>query len=75
MESLNMSWLRQARRNRRLTLAEAAKSIGKDRTTMWRYENSETPMTVDTLLYLLELYGVSVVDVIEKVEEVPPNGV
>ncbi len=74
-ERLNLGWLRQARRNRKLTLAAAAESIGKDRSTMWRYENDETPMTVDTLLQVLALYGVSVVDVIERIEEVPANGI
>jgi len=66
MRKLNLSWLRKARRDRHLTLMQAARSIGKDRSTMWRYESGEIPLTVDTLLCLLDVYGVSLSDVIEK---------
>lgn len=68
MRKLNLSWLRKARRDRHLTLMQAARSIGKDRSTMWRYESGEIPLTVDTLLCLLDVYDVSLSDVIEKEE-------
>lgn len=68
MKKLNLSWLRKARRDGHLTLMQAAHSIGKDRSTMWRYESGEIPLTIDTLLRLLDVYGVSLSDVIEKEE-------
>lgn len=66
MKKLNLSWLRKARRDKHMTLMQAARSIGKDRSTIWRYESGEIPLTVDTLLRLLDVYGVSLSEVIEK---------
>lgn len=68
-EALSISLLRQARRNRRLTLKEAAERIDVAEATMWKYENQKLPLTVDRLLELLNLYHVSVVDVIVKEAE------
>ena len=64
MESLNLGWLRQATRKKKMTTDMAAKVIGKDRSTIWRYETGQTPITVDVLFKLLHLYEVSVVDVV-----------
>ena len=72
LEALNISLLRQARRNRRLTLQEVAEQIDVAKATMWKYENQKIPLTVDRLFELLNLYHVSVVDVIVK--EAEPNG-
>ena len=47
-----------------MTTNMAAKAIGKDRSTIWRYETGQTPITVDVLFKLLHLYEVSVVDVV-----------
>lgn len=69
MEKINLSWLRRARRNKHMTMGQAAKAIGKDRSTFWRYENGVVPMSVDTLFDLLAIYGVSILDVTQKVEE------
>ena len=66
MQSLNLNWLRRARRHRRLSVARVAELVGKDRTTIWRYESGQTPMTVDVLFQLLNIYGASIVDVVEK---------
>ena len=66
MESINLNWLRQARRKRHLTVERVAELVGKDRTTIWRYENGITPMTVDMLFKLLAIYHLSVVDVVVK---------
>lgn len=38
MEILSNSLLRQARRNRRLTLKQVADSVGISDSTMWKYE-------------------------------------
>lgn len=35
---------------------------------MWRYESGEIPLTVDTLLRLLDAYDAPLSDVIEKEE-------
>ena len=64
MESLNLGWLRKARRKKKMTTDMAAKVIGKDRSTIWRYETGQTPINVDVLFKLLHLYEVSVVDVV-----------
>lgn len=69
MEILSNSLLRQARRNRRLTLKQVADSVGISDSTMWKYENGQLPLTVDRLFQLLKLYRCSIVDVIEDVAE------
>lgn len=65
-EAISLSLLRQARRNRRLTLQQVAEAICVTEGTMWKYENQKIPLTVDRLFELLNLYHVSVVDVIVK---------
>ena len=57
---VDVDYLRRLRRQRRLSLAEAAQLIGKSRSTVWRYENDKINMSAATLLQLAELYGVSV---------------
>ncbi len=69
MEILSNSLLRQARRNRRLTLKQVADSVGISDSTMWKYENGQLPLTVDRLFQLLKLYRCSITDVIEEVAE------
>lgn len=69
MEILSNSLLRQARRNRRLTLKQVADSVGISDSTMWKYENGQLPLTVDRLFQLLNLYRCSIVDVIVEVAE------
>ena len=69
MEILSNSLLRQARRNRRLTLKQVADSVGISDSTMWKYENGQLPLTVDRLFQLLKLYRCSITNVIEEVAE------
>lgn len=64
MEQLNLHWLRAARRNKKLRLEAVAERIGKDRSTLWRYEAGEIPLTVDVLFHLLSIYDVSIIDVV-----------
>lgn len=64
MEQLNLGWLRQARRKKKMTTEAVAKAIGKDRSTVWRYETGQTAMTVNILFRLLQLYGISIKDVV-----------
>lgn len=66
MESINLNWLRQARRQRNLTVDNVAELVGKDRTTIWRYENGITPMTIEMLFQLLNIYKLSITDVVVK---------
>ena len=66
MESVNLNWLRRARRQRHLTVDHVAEMVGKDRTTIWRYECGITPMTVEMLFKLLDIYRLSIVDVVVK---------
>lgn len=69
METLCLSLLRQARRNRRLTLHQVADSVGISDSTMWKYENGQLPLTVERLLQILNLYRCSIADVIVEVAE------
>ncbi|MBR4383594.1 MAG: helix-turn-helix transcriptional regulator, partial [Selenomonadaceae bacterium] len=62
MEILSNSLLRQARRNRRLTLKQVADSVGISDSTMWKYENGQLPLTVERLLQILNLYRCSIAD-------------
>ncbi|MBQ4213165.1 MAG: helix-turn-helix transcriptional regulator [Selenomonas sp.] len=64
MESINLNWLRQARRKRHLTVDHVAEMVGKDRTTLWRYENGSIPLTVDMLFRLLDIYQLSILDLL-----------
>ena len=66
MESVNLNWLRRARRQKQLTVDRVAEMVGKDRTTVWRYENGVTPMTVDMLFKLLDIYQLSIMDVVVR---------
>ena len=53
------NYLRRLRRERRMSLSGVAASIGKDRSTVWRYENHKINIPCSELLKLAELYGVS----------------
>lgn len=66
MEGVNMNWLRRARRQKHLSIDRVAEMVGKDRTTVWRYENGVTPITVEMLFKLLDIYGLSILDVVIK---------
>ena len=68
MENLSISLLRQARRNRHLTLQQVADRIGITESTMWKYENSRLPLTTDRLFQLLRLYDCSITDVVVEVQ-------
>ena len=69
METLNVSLLRQARRNRHLTLQQVANFIGMSESTLWQYENHKIAITADTLFKLLNLYSCSITDVIVEVSD------
>jgi len=58
--TLNYSLLRQARRNRRLTLRQLANSLAIDKSTAWRLENGKLRMTADMLFRWLEVCGASI---------------
>ena len=75
MEDINLSWIRKARRNAGCTLAQAAKSIGRDRSSVWRYENGKMAMPIDVLFKLLNSYNVSIKDVIEVKEDPADAGI
>lgn len=66
METLSLSLLRRARRNRHLTIERVAELVGKNKATVWRYENGTTPMTVEMLFMLLAVYRISIKDVVVK---------
>ena len=49
-----------------MTGDHVAELVGKDRTTIWRYENGITPLTVEMLFRLLDIYQLSIMDVLVK---------
>ena len=57
---VDVDYLRRLRRQRSLGIGEAAKKLGKSRTTLWRYENGQVNMPASMLLKLAEFYGVGV---------------
>lgn len=64
MERLNLHWLKEARRSKHLKLENVGTMINKDRSTMWRYEAGKIAMTIDILFQLLDIYEISIVDVV-----------
>lgn len=68
MQILKTGWLRQARRKKHLTLKQAADAIGKDCSTLWRYENGKLDISTSVLLQLTALYGISVDQVLQQEE-------
>lgn len=69
MEKLSLGLLRKLRRDKGISSQQAAKLIGKDRSTLWRLENGLSPISVKNLLKLLAGYGASVVDVFVRIPE------
>ncbi len=66
MESVNLNWLHRARRQMHLSVDRVAEMVGKNKSTISRYENGITPMTVEMLFKLLAIYRLSVLDVVTK---------
>ena len=58
-----MALLKQARRESGTSIEDAAKLIGKSRSTMWRIESGTADLSVSNLSKLLHLYQVSIIDV------------
>lgn len=67
MEKLSLGLLRNARRRRHITVEDAAATVGKERSFIWRIESGVTDIKVGTLLKLLDRYGKSVTDVFVRV--------
>lgn len=60
MTNVNIDLLRRLRRQRKLKMRDLAAIIGKDASTIWRYENGLTKIKADILFQLADLYGVTV---------------
>ena len=67
MEKLSLGLLRNARRRCHITVEDAAATVGKERSFIWRIESGVTDIKVGTLLKLLDRYGKSVTDVFVRV--------
>ncbi len=65
METINLEWLRQARRKKHLNLLQVAKYLGKNKATVWRWENGKSSISMKNLFKLAALYEVSVNDLLE----------
>lgn len=57
---VNIDYLRRLRRQRNMKLSDVAQLVGKDRSTIWRYENGVVEMPTDVLFTLADYYQVSV---------------
>ncbi|MCR5176829.1 MAG: helix-turn-helix domain-containing protein [Anaerovibrio sp.] len=64
MEQINLGWLRQARREKHLSLNDVGKAVGRGPTAVWRWENGKSHIKMDMLLKLAHLYEVSIADLI-----------
>lgn len=69
METINLQWLRQARRKKHLNMAQVAKHLGKNKATIWRWENGKSQISMNNLCKLAHLYGIEVSSVMEVVGE------
>lgn len=65
METINLQWLRQARRKKHLNLAQVAKYLGKNKATVWRWENGRSQISMNNLFKLANLYGIEVSSLLE----------
>ena len=68
METINLQWLRQARRKKHLNLAQAAELVGKNKTTLWRWENGKSQISMKNLFKMAHIYGVDVNSLLEVTE-------
>lgn len=66
MEKLSLGLLRQARRQAHVSVEEAATTVYRGRSFIWRVESGQTDIKVGTLLKLLNKYNKSVTDVFVK---------
>ena len=65
---INHNELRRLRRSKRMTIKEVAAMIGKDRSTLWRYENGDTQVKAEVLFQLAAIYEVPVEQFYERSE-------
>lgn len=73
METLSITLLRQARKEKELSLKEVSDLVNKHWSTISRYENGELEISVDMLEQLIKLYDTSVADVFINTEEDKEN--
>ena len=57
---VNIDYLRRLRRQNRMNLGDLARIVGKDRSTIWRYENGKVEVPTNVLFVLADYYQVSV---------------
>ena len=59
--------LKELRENTSLPVKQAAKALNVFETTLYRWESGQSRVPSDAILKLAELYGVSVVDVLNAI--------
>jgi transcriptional regulator with XRE-family HTH domain len=57
---VNIDYLRRLRRQKKMNLSDVAQLVGKDRSTVWRYENGKVEMPTEVLFILADFYQVNV---------------
>ena len=68
MTKLNLGLLKKARRNQKLSTQKVGLTLQRDRTTIWRWETGVTDIPTRTLCRMLDLYGITPMDVFVAVK-------
>lgn len=60
MNLININFLRHLRREHHLSLATLGRIVGRNKSTIWRYEEGILVVPTDVLFKLADLYQVSI---------------
>ena len=66
MLQVHIGFLRQARRNSKMTLLQAAQALGINKSTLSKYERGKSKVKSDTLLKMAEIYNVSIEQLLKE---------
>lgn len=69
MTKLNLGLLKKARRNQKLSTRKVGLTLQRDRTTVWRFETGKTDIPSKILCRMLDLYGITPMDVFVRTQE------
>ncbi len=66
---LHLGLLKRARRCSKLSTQKVASILQRDRATVWRWETGKTDIPSNTLCRMLDLYGITPMDVFVRTQE------
>lgn len=67
MLQVHIGFLRQARRNSKMSLFQAAQALGINKSTLSKYERGKSKVKSDTLLKMAEIYNVPIEELLKEV--------